>query len=115
MKRKYWCEIIPTLELKEFITSAEDSSLMATKQQQYTSNSTSIKDELEGFYWKLNSSYMLLILLCMNIMDLIIHSAPLGSIHKGNDSVHHMQRFKQLKAQIFSQRSNLISFGIEPL
>lgn len=38
---EYWHEIIATLELKEFITSSEDSSLIATKQQQYTSNSTS--------------------------------------------------------------------------
>lgn len=41
MKTEYWYEMIATLELKEFITSSEDSSLMATKQQQYTSNSTS--------------------------------------------------------------------------
>lgn len=86
---------------------------MATKQQQYTSNSTSIWDELEGFDWKLNSSYMLLILLCMSIM--IIHSALLDSVHKDNDSAHHIQRVKQLEGQIFSQRSNLISFRIEPL
>lgn len=33
--------MIAILELKEFITSFKDPSLMTTEQQQYTSNSTS--------------------------------------------------------------------------
>lgn len=41
MKIEYWYETTATLELKEFITSSEGSSLIAIEKQQYTSNSTS--------------------------------------------------------------------------
>lgn len=93
MKIEYWYEMIATLELKEFITSSEDSSLMATKQQQYIQiPQVGVRNELECFYCKLNSSYMLLILLSMSIMGLIIQNSSFR--FKGNDRACHIQRAK---------------------
>lgn len=79
-KREYWYGIIATLELKDLITTSEDASLMTLLNNSNILQilQISVSNELEEFYWKLNSCYRLLILLSMTVMDPIIYNSSFG-------------------------------------
>lgn len=79
-KPEYWCGMIATLELKELITTSEDTSLMTLLNNSNILQilQISVWNELEGFHWKLNSCYRLLILLSKKVMDLIIYNSSFG-------------------------------------
>lgn len=79
-KTEYWYGIIATLELKDLIATSEDTSLMTLLNNSNILQilQISVSNELEEFYWKLNSCYRLLILLSMRVMDPIIYNSSFG-------------------------------------